>query len=175
MEEDTTGNCIVEDTTGNCIIDNTYTTKLVGETENFSRTVLAETNYDNLLDKKVDEIEFMLTECDLACVELRDEILREYEKIKPVLSLISLMKQTRTKIKEKRELLQNFLTIADLPVEEDTKNNTIRNSSRNQCVGYIRRKKTTRSKSSGIKRRITLPSTELIHTTSKTQKITRKK
>lgn len=112
-----------------------------GETENFANTILTSSNYDNLLDKKVDDIEFMLTECDLACNELREEILREYEKIKPVLSLISLMKQTRSKIKEKRELLQNFLIIADLPVENEIVEPVI-----------IRRKKTVRSRSAGIKR-----------------------
>lgn len=68
-------------------------------------------NYDRMLEISTDELEFLKIECDSVMRDIKDQIIREYENIKPILVRMRDLKHKLRQLKEKREIYKTFISI----------------------------------------------------------------
>ena len=68
-------------------------------------------NYERMLEISTDELEFLKIECDSVMRDIKDQIIREYESIKPILVRMRDLKHKLRQLKEKREIYKTFISI----------------------------------------------------------------
>jgi hypothetical protein len=88
-------------------------------------------DYDRLLDISTDELDFLKNEADSVMLELRTQIIREYEKIKPSLNQMRIWKQQLKLLQEKREVYKTFLSLE--------RNDTLLSSNSSLGLGALRK------------------------------------
>lgn len=68
-------------------------------------------NYERMLEIPTDELEFLKDECDSVMKEIKNNIIKEYEIIKPSLLKMRDWKHQLRQLKEKREIYKTFISI----------------------------------------------------------------
>ena len=68
-------------------------------------------NYERMLEIPTDELEFLKDECDSVMKEIKNNIIKEYEIIKPSLVKMRDWKHQLRQLKEKREIYKTFISI----------------------------------------------------------------
>lgn len=68
-------------------------------------------NYEKLLEVPTEELEFLKDECDVVMKEIKNQIIKEYEIIKPSLIKMRDWKHQLKQLKDKRETYKTFISI----------------------------------------------------------------
>lgn len=68
-------------------------------------------NYDRLLEITTEELQMLKDECDVVMKEIKTDIIKEYEMIKPSLNRMRDWKTQLRKLKDKRDLYKTFLSL----------------------------------------------------------------
>lgn len=68
-------------------------------------------DYNQMLEKKPEELEFMRTECEVLIEDLKGKILTEYHAIRPGIERMKQFKAQLNKMRERHETISMFLSL----------------------------------------------------------------